>query len=612
MGGTRSSEMRFDERLWLFAGGYVYHPRFIRFDGQIGVAWEQQKFQNNGSNSSWNSGWGDLYKLHAKILPYHPYNMELFTERGRPIRTGTTSAAGHDVFTTSGAIFRYRKKPASLTMSYIESNSDIGALTIHTATRSASGSYSIGPFRNSAGYSTMDSEANLSQERSSRMSYYFINSLHFNRNKSSLLTSGIEGSRNTQESNLSFFRTEDILRWNEELSIELPWNIFSSAGYRYEQHSTAMNMENQPTSGQIARENSASSFTLTKRFYNSLTTAYNANSTINRTGGGDFRSLNQAFNANYTKMIPSGRYSLNTFARFNDMSIYNKPIVTDEKHSVDMSSTSIKKYFDLNLQPVNIPSIIVYVNSGPPLNNLILLIKDIHYKVLPGGGAVTITDIVLPPPLLDDRTYEFYVTYSTEAVEYRTTDIGYYQRFDLLNGLISPYYGYSKTYQTLLSGTLPQEPASSSTEIMGFSVSKQPYSFMVDFQSSESNLNPSRSFRTLLNYRDTISANTSLQAQLDYKTTDRSGIHGYSSTTTGMNAHVQKAVPKLNLAFSVGGSYYHNSSTLSTDTYQLSSVLTWRIEKLTITMGAVAILTKTAFNTYLNEQFTLTLSRRLF
>jgi len=135
---------------------------------------------------------------------------------------------------------------------------------------------------------------------------------------------------------------------------------------------------------------------------------------------------------------------------------------------------------------------------------------------------------------------------------------------------------------------------------------------MVDFQSSESNLNPSRSFRTLLNYRDTISANTSLQAQLDYKTTDRSGIHGYSSTTTGMNAHVQKAVPKLNLAFSVGGSYYHNSSTLSTDTYQLSSVLTWRIEKLTITMGAVAILTKTAFNTYLNEQFTLTLSRRLF
>jgi hypothetical protein len=623
-GGIRSTDTVLDEKLQLFAAGYIYHPRFISFEGFIGGGLRQEKFQSNtSSDDPYTSSTEDEYGLRVKILPKHPYTLELFTERRSPLVQGRLSLSYKPVYYDSGAIFRYKKRRASLTLSYLDDISKYGTFSVNSRTHAADGSYSIGPFINSAGHRVTDSTTAPSGSKTTQIISYFDNTLYFTE---ASFSSHIDIRRYTQENPLSTsLFTDDTMTWKETASISLPWNFQTSGGYSIDEDTmTTKETSNAPETS-VTRQTKNTDFTISTRVYNSLTLNYYINNLSTDSTGGEITVKTRAFTAGYVKAIPTGRLIGGFFFRNSDTDINNAPTIPDESHTIDLPlgficdmATGTGSCFNLSAQNVDQNSIIVRVKSPFPPNDLIVLTNNVNYTVGPNGNKVLVTITNLPVGFPVPGKYEFHVTYSftSEMVEYKTTNIGYNIRFELFNNLVNPYYGYSKQDQKVLSGELPGGPQDTATTTVGVVVLKPPYSFTEEFQSVGSNINPSRTFRSIADYRKDLAMNTNLYAKIYYTTTSQSGIASYSDNTLGADTRLQKYVPQKNLSLALGASYAHRQSFTASDTYLLSSSVMWKIGKLLLnasaTMSESVSESPIGNNIIISEQFFLTVTRRLF
>ena len=108
--GTRSSDSFAYERLRLYLDGYVYHPRFIQFLMKGAAGLSQERYKNNLLGSFSDNSLSQDYEFRAKILPEHPYNLELYTLRTIPLLR-MSSAEMRQTSTEKGAIFDYADKP---------------------------------------------------------------------------------------------------------------------------------------------------------------------------------------------------------------------------------------------------------------------------------------------------------------------------------------------------------------------------------------------------------------------------------------------------------------------------------------------------------------------
>ena len=619
-GGLRTTDTALEERLRFFAVGYVYHPRFISFRGFIGGVLRDEKFTSNTGNTSsrWTLSSSDEYGLTVRILPRHPYSLELYTERHTPLTQVRVSSSYKSVYYDRGAIFRYKKRASSLTLSTTQNISEYESYRVNSVTHAADGAYSIGPFMNTAGQSVTESVTSSSQARTIQTASYFNNTLHF---RDANFASHIDVRNLVQENPVSASQHNDnVLTWTEEARLVLPWNFRTSGGYRLNEQTMTQRPTNTASERTFSRETENTHFAVSHRLYNNLSTSYNINNSSSLSTGGDMKTTSKGFSANYTKMIPWGRFLTGTFVQRSLTDIKNAPTIPDEIHTITVTgsgscSTGVD-CFDLDNQSVDISSIIVQVRSKT--TNEIITLAGTYYTVDQPGSAVRITITSLPSGFVTPDIYEFHVTYSfiSQMVKYETTSSGYTVAFELFNNFINPHYGHSKSDQEVLSGTLEGGPQHMSSESMGVSVLKQPYTFTTDYQSTTSNLNPSRVFKSTAGYRETIAPNTSLNAKVHYTTITRQSAVTSSEDTLGADAHLQKNVPRKNLSLALGVSYAHRSAFSTTETYSLNSYLSWKIGKLLISMSASvseSVITSAGVkNVSVNEQYYLTLSRRLF
>lgn len=617
-GGLRTTDTTLEERLLFYAAGYIYHPRFISFDGFLGGDLRQEKFESNTTdNSPWTSGTGNEYGLRVRILPKHRYSLELWTERREPLVMGRLTSAYRPVLYERGALFRYKRRPASLSLRYVEKISEYGTSTVYAVSRSANGSYSIGPFVNSASSGHTESLSTPSQARTNQTYSSFTNELYF---RDASFTSHIDMNDRKQESPLSsLIFTEDRLCWNEDARLSLPWNFQTSGGYGYERDIITQGMTTPSTVSTYAQETGTSVFTASHRLYNSLTTSYSVSNMSNRSTTGEMDTHSQSLVGNYTKKIPWGRFTTGAAFRSSDTDIKNAPLLTNEVYTIGLP---IPGYFDLKEPSVDVNSIVIWVKSPLQPNDLILLTKDVNYTVALLGNIPRITITALDPLVFPlPETYEFHVKYSIikEEVEFKTTNAGYNIKFELFNNLINPYYGHSKTDQKVLTGSLPGGPQHVTQDTVGVVVAKTPFTFTEEYQSVVSNINPSRTLRSIADYRKTIDASSSLYAKAYYTKQTRGGAgeSGYSEDTIGTDAQFQKNVPRVNLGYNVAVAYVYSKTFTTAESYLLSSSLSWKAGKLVITMSASISETATTMpaggrNSIVTERYLLSISRRLF
>jgi hypothetical protein len=148
-GGKASSDLFASERLRLYLNGFIFHPRFIQFlfTGSGGLSQERSERPITGSSSE--NSVGTEYDFRTKILPEHPYNLELYTLRSTPLLRGQATAELRYTHTEQGAILNYARRPAYFNISYSTGENEARISSTEYTTARFRGSYFTGPFNNS-------------------------------------------------------------------------------------------------------------------------------------------------------------------------------------------------------------------------------------------------------------------------------------------------------------------------------------------------------------------------------------------------------------------------------------------------------------------------------
>jgi hypothetical protein len=613
-GGARSSDLYASERLRLFLGGFSFHPRFIQFlfTGSGGLSQERSEGTTFGSFSE--NGVGTEYDFRTKILPEHPYNLELYTLRATPLLRGQSSAESRTTVTEKGAIFNYAKRPVFFNIGYNTGKNETRISSSEQTTARVRGSYHTGPFNNSAAYSRTDSSTSSGTQAVVDFSS-FENSVAWS---DISLVSKVQQKRSTQSSFFSNALDTDTLSWTEQFNAPLPWNFSTSASYNFQRDSIAKETTAAERK-EDARDAQSAGFTLAHKLYDSVRTAYAMNQSWTKTSSGDTTSVSNAVNGSYTKKVPDGRVTISARGSQSVVDRENAPLIVGEVYTAPLFGT-----FTLTSEGVDPATIIIRVlsDAGP----LIDLARDRDYIVERFGNAAVITIVALPPDIAAGQPagqiYTFHVTYTLRAgaAELETTTAGYTINLSLLNNLLNPYYSRQRSGQTVLSGSVPGGGEATDSAIMGIMVQKAPYSITSEYQTTESAVSPSHSLHNSADYSMQMSDTLNVAARMQHSKTVHGegtlGTGGFTEQVSAFNAAINKNVPKKNLTSSLGTSYSRRHATIDTDIYGITGNLSWNFGTLSVRLSAALNRSQTTAvigkQTVQSEFYYLTVSRKLF
>ena len=613
--GTTSSDSYSVERLRLFLNGYVYHPRFIQFLARGAGGFSQERGETGQGTSFSDTRLALDHEFRTKVLPEHPYNLELYTLKMTPLVRGMSSAYTRITAYDKGAIFNYTGKPLSLNLGYnvntISTRSSLSEARIMRAT----GSFVAGPTNSSAGYSHSDSFTS-SGIHADGDSSFFDNTITLGR---AVLYSGVRQNKQKQSALFSPSLVTDQFSWIEQFNADLPWNFSTAASYNVHKDSMAREETVATPASELANETRSSSITLSHKLYESVRTSYALGQSRSHSSQGDTKTETNALNSVYTKKIPDGRITIGVQGNRSDIDQNNGSIVVGQFYNAPL-------YGNFTLAGERIRSATITIRALTSSGALIDLIRNTHYIVEPSGNTVLITIVSLPPDVTLGRppgyVYTFSVTYATEAVtaKLQLTTVGYTFNLALFGNLINPYYNNLHSRQAVLAGSIAGGPQDTKTDVVGITIQRTPYMLLSEYRVVDSDIYPSRSLRNSMEYTRKMTENTNLSMKTQFSKTDYiKGISentGYSERVAGFDIRFQAMIPRSNFNFSYGASYNKRQAVLNTDIYSMSTDLTWLAGKLTVNAGAslnhsttTAIVEK---QTQLSEYYYLTVSRRLF
>jgi hypothetical protein len=232
----------------------------------------------------------------------------------------------------------------------------------------------------------------------------------------------------------------------------------------------------------------------------------------------------------------------------------------------------------------------------------------------------------LPPEVFvpdQNFLYEFSVTYFLTNNRGRvvTTTSGFNVRLDLFDHSVNPYYSYYHSYQEVPSGNSVYTPDNLTTNTAGIDFRKGPFTALVEYQDTASNIHPSKRLRGEAGVTTNLSETATIMAKGFYTRTtypDNAANAGNRVTDTvrGAMATTQKYFPRKNIHLSASGNYTQVSGSTESRYYTLTGALLWKIAKLdlsagvTITHGVTD--TTAGEQTVTNQYYYLRMLRRLF
>lgn len=617
---TQKSDLFLRQILDLSAAGYVYHPRFISFSLRLALGVKEEDF-SDGATNRFSKGFANEYEFRAMVLPEHPYNLEVFHFKLEPLaKGGFLSESSQTVAYSTGAIFRYKKKPYFLSVHYLE-NSGESSKANHSTTKygflatyykelKGGKTYSF-----SASYDRQTSDSSNSVGSSNEAS--LSNTFAF---KTARLSSSLIYHDSVQDSSLHSLSVSGRgVSWAERGQVYLPWNFSADLSY-------GLSKESVETGGPLFADSkvtdttNAVAFSLTHKLYESLMSTLSLGYSSLNSESGRSNSLSHGLAFAYSKKIPGGMLRAGVSFGSSDMNTEGVRSIANETHS----SIQVPGRFTLNNDDVNVGTIIVWLKSTIVSGELVLLQQNIDYVITPFGNSVQVEILNLPAEFSIPGMYDFVVSYSLNRQDskFRTETLNYSVTLDLFRGMFSPYYNHTETKQTLLGGATDFEPVQMSTDAFGFLITWRPLTFNAAYQVIDSNINPSRGWKAEVNYNDNIFLNTQIQAAARLSSTfypngaSQTSGESYTEKLWALSLGVQQRIPKRNMFLYLGGSYTQEQGLGQTTTYSLNSSFVWKIGKIFITAGGSASLSDASVQGLKNKRRTqnyyLTVKRKLF
>jgi len=581
------------EKLTIYSKGYSYDPRFIQYYLSLGGALRQENYSSTFlGDTGWRNDTGLEYNFRLYVLPEHVYNLELFTLRLEPLFKEHSATQRNNVETSRGALFRYRKKPYLLNAKYIETSISSGVSTSNTKTFSTGGSYfkDLGNgkvFSLTGNYTHPNFTNSLGLEGHSD-EYVLANGI---RNRWLSLNSSMSKGNFDQDSSISGSLKSDQFSWLELLTAELPLNFTSNAQYRYLKNTNTFDGINTSENTQSAIRKEAQ-IILSHQLYESLNSSYTFRHDSTTSAGGSSKSLSNFGNLDYIRRTRWGVLLAGMNFGRSDTESSGQTSVVNESHT----STPVPGSFLLNeSQQIDPLSIEVFLRSPLPPNELILLQENVHYTVASEAATFRISIFSLPPQFVIPDSYDFLVTYSLTAGEFKlqTDTFGYRVSFDLFDTLM-PYHSYGRSTPEVLSGEFPGIPFDSTTRTTGLVFHRGGFRLLGEHQKLDWEVSPYRAYRVEARYTGSLTDTLRLNAAAEYlnryypKGSYLEAARAYTEERTTASSSIQKELFRRSLLFSFGGSYSHFLGFNVGNAYSVNSTLSWRIAKLDFTLGATA------------------------
>ncbi len=279
-----ANRLGFRESLSLRTSGYVYHPNLMVFDLEGTYGEDQSRLTANDDKTAAQQGSYDAYDFRALLLRTKPYTLEVFANKAKTFATSEKASVQDDkIKQESGAEFNYKKREYKTKLEYKN------ITRLKDGTSSSTGNYDFDGSFNKPKFGSLDDFAALAslryqdntntisgivrQGETSKQSQLFnsfgYKIFDFSTGISALSTELGSG----QESQLAY--VHDFLSFNENISINLPWDFTSSVLVMANRGNNDSNFVT--SASESSNNNDRVSFNLTQKLYDSLVTRFIAN-----------------------------------------------------------------------------------------------------------------------------------------------------------------------------------------------------------------------------------------------------------------------------------------------------------------------------------------------
>jgi len=599
--GLTVSSSSIQEKLTLSTEGYVYHPNLMQLMLSVSPFLEQDR--NSGGQATegktqWREATGLDYAADVKILPYHPYNLELFSSSNTSYAPGGI-VSNKTVSNQNGAMFTYTGNPFFANASYAAIDSKSNGIDNNSQSFIVYGGHNV-PFSQTAlNYSHITTETDValtpafSRTDTTKDNYQFSNTLSY---KGLSLSSNVNYNLNEQKTTpLSNTSNQKLLSWNEIENWRLPWNFYSGLTYTHNSISqefaqTSSNFSSSSTSDNVG-------FTLGHQLYENLSTNYSLSwSKSHSSDQSTDTTRMQTLTVNYIRTIPIGGMNLGLLLGEIDENRNGPLIILTESHSAKLLAPD--NQFALNQTSADISSLVVKVRI-PGTEVDYELPKTFYFTSMKGPfPAVTIIDLpaAAPPVKQTDPnfSYNFTVSYNLlpDTVKLRTTLTGYSAQFNLFNNLLNPYYRYSSNHQEVVSGTLTGGANSTVITSVGIILNKGPIKWLNDYTNNDSTIAPTKQYLSQFDYMQEIFKNTYLNAglryvRIRYLTGEMDTVpRNYSEVDKSITLGLSKTIPLYHLIATAGGSYGTSHSLTNSKIYTANGELRWKMGRMDLVAGA--------------------------
>lgn len=599
---SKRSELVIQEGLDIQGLGYIYSPHLAILNTSLTLGLRQEQVDNNGERSSYYDGNASQYKQVVKILPSHPYNLELFSLRATPMTGGTSSRDGSMTINEHGATASYAKRPWSGNLSYTNHDSSgilaannqalLANLHYFQADTSVSGAYHHNIF------SSLDSTT----EETIRDVYNlnFTKSLKKVRLYSRLSRDQQEERERQQEGEAGVGLAGATSRNGDDefsggIDADLPHRFKSSLSFRQADRFVTT------SSGQGEAESFSESqsyrFRLHHRLYKSLNTSFSASHQATEARAGDMNQQNYRLASDYYKIIPWGSVHFSLWDGLSINENHGAPVTLFETHTIDLG----RNFFTLNFQTIDRDTIQIRIIDSNNHDQTVVLTEGIHYRVDDFATSLRITilnlpfdDLVDPDGNIWDYTYK--VDYAFEPANYTlsTKDWGSSLRVPLFNTLVTPHFTYRESDQLVLDGDYPGDPGNLKSHSLGLGFGLKPFSGDVTQSWVSSNSIEEERLTALISFRKEITASSSGSFSLSFEDVDTTlfGIGSFGPASNleeqfySAQAQINTALPNKNMNVSLSTNYTLNQGLGETTSMSLASNFTWHIGLMDVNVSA--------------------------
>lgn len=606
--GSNSSRWSDDflrEKLTVFSNGFVYHPRFLLYQVSLAGALKQEDYEASFLEEvGWTSSSGVEYDTRLLFLSEHPYNLELYAQRYEPLFKEQSSVQRNSVESGYGAMFRYRLRPFFFDARFSDDKIDSGPTESDVTRLGLNGEYfkrfeSGNQYTLTAAHNPSRFSNSMGLEGSAT-EQYLTNVVDLRRIKLS-----VTASRNVsdQDNPSSGGLENDQLGFYELLTAYLPAGFRTDLSYRI--HDNDSTIRDPFTSAERDLSDLSEDFELdvVHKLYQSLDSLYRFLKSDRTSINGESTAVNNLLVFNYTKAIPRGRVlaGLNFGRGETDnegqTDVVNEPHPNTPIGAVDPNTPGLgSNPFVLGQPNVDPGSIEVFLRNPLPPFDAIRLVEQIHYVVMQVGNQIEINVLTLPPQFAVPGAYDLFVTYSLLGGDFvlSTSNFGYNASVQLLDDLLTPYFGYATVRSEEESGTFPGIPLDSTSYTAGMLVHHGPVRGRAEYQRVDWDVSPYRSWRAEVQVVSNLDATSRLYASATYlnkyfsEGTSSSFDDPYTEATTTASGSFQKQLLSRSMLAAAGGSYTQLEGLVDTVGYSLNANLSWRVGLLDLTLGASA------------------------